>query len=148
MEVTTKSADETKNVGRKFAATLTPAKNARVIALEGGLGGGKTTFVQGMAEGLGFSGRLISPTFILLRKYLLKSPPFNNLYHVDLYRLENDVDEEIENLGIPEIFKDPGSIIVIEWAEKAKKFLPQAKIWIKFIAKDKNSRDLIIQETK
>ena len=81
MEVITKSAGETKEVGRKFSADLTAGD---VVGLTGELGSGKTTFIQGVAEGLGVSARVNSPTFIIMREY-------GKLYHVDLYRLEENL---------------------------------------------------------
>ncbi len=122
MELITESAGETKRFGQKIADSL---KKGGVIALSGDLGSGKTTFVQGVAKGLGVSNRIISPTFILLRKY-------GNFYHVDLYRLEENIEKEVRNLGVFDIWKDPKNIVVIEWAEKIKDMVPKGAKWIKF----------------
>lgn len=91
----------------------------------GDLGAGKTTFVQGLAQGLGIKAKIISPTFILMRHY-------GNLYHLDLYRLEDDVWGEVVNLGAPDFWEKNGNIFVIEWAEKIKDHLPKETIWINF----------------
>src|SRR3989304_6681375 len=98
MEFITKSSSETKKLGKTFAANLV---GGEVLALTGNLGSGKTTFIQGLAEGLGVSTRVISPTFILLRKYSLGEMSF---YHVDLYRLETGVEKEVVNLGLSDIW--------------------------------------------
>jgi len=128
METLTKSAEETKALGREIAAK--PIENSSAIyALQGELGSGKTTFVQGFAEGLGIKQRIISPTFILMRKYELKRRDF---YHMDLYRFEENVWQEAKNLGIEDIWNDPKNIVVIEWAEKIKDRVPEKATWIKF----------------
>lgn len=126
MEIPTKSAKETKALGKKIAANL---KGGAILALSGELGSGKTTFVQGLAKGLGIKQRIISPTFILVRKYDLGS---KNFYHIDLYRLETGIDREVRNLGIEEIWDNPENIVAIEWAEKIKKIVPKKAIWIEF----------------
>lgn len=90
------------------------------------MGSGKTTFIQGLAKGLGVKQRIISPTFILMRGY------GGRFYHIDLYRLENNVEQELRNLGIEEIWGKRENIVAIEWAEKVKGMLPKSTIWINF----------------
>lgn len=124
MELITKNADETKKFGREFASYL---KGGEILCLVGDLGAGKTTFVQGLAEGLKAKGRVISPTFILMRQYT--SEKFN-IYHLDLYRLENNFIDELENLGVYELWQNPKNIVLIEWAEKIKNLLPKNAKWI------------------
>lgn len=113
MEVTvkTKSAGETQKFGEEFAKDL---EGGGVVFLYGELGAGKTTFVQGLARGLGIKKRIVSPTFILARWYPL--PRGNFFWHVDLYRLTDP--REIEGLGLPEIAKEKNNIMVVEWPEK------------------------------
>ena len=127
MEILTKSAQETQKIGREFGAGL---RGGETIGLVGDLGGGKTTFVQGLVEGLGIKTRIISQTFIIVREYNNKFG--GNLYHVDLYRLENNLEQELTNLGIDNFSKDPKNIIVIEWADKAKDYLPKDTKWVTF----------------
>jgi tRNA threonylcarbamoyladenosine biosynthesis protein TsaE len=141
MEILTKSAEETKNFGAKIANKLAtgyrpPVAGAYVIALSGELGSGKTTFTQGFAKALGLSSRIISPTFIIMRSYYLSINHYplsiSHFYHIDLYRLGDDIKNEFENLGVFDILDNPANIVLIEWAEKAKQFLPKGTIWIKF----------------
>src|SRR3972149_1991176 len=101
MELITKSARETQSFGQALAADIVSGKVSHVLALKGELGSGKTTFVQGLAKGLGVKKRITSPTFILMREYAISHQPLaiSYLYHVDLYRLEGDLSREIENLG-------------------------------------------------
>ena len=135
METITESPAETKELGRKTAANL---KGGQTFALSGDLGSGKTTFVQGFAAGLGYTGRIISPTFILMRKY----PHF---YHVDLYRFEDNIAQEVENIGLTDILGKGKNIVVIEWAEKIKDLIPANAVWIKFENLGKDKRRIIIE---
>ncbi len=135
METITQGAQETQRLGQKLAASL---KGGETIALVGDLGAGKTTFVQGLAQGLGIKNRMISPTFILMREY-------DNFYHVDLYRLEENVDEEVRNLGLTDIWGKSGKIVVIEWAEKITDLLPPNTIWINFEILDDEKRKITIK---
>jgi tRNA threonylcarbamoyladenosine biosynthesis protein TsaE len=107
--LTTRSQDETADVGRRLASTLHPGS---VLLLVGDLGAGKTALVRGLAEGLGVQpDEVSSPTFTLMQEYRGGRVP---LIHVDLYRL-NDA-REIDDLGLEEIGLN--SVLAIEWAEK------------------------------
>jgi len=145
MEFITKSARQTQKVGKKLATNLTK-KTPSVIALTGDLGSGKTTFVQGFAKGLGVRKRIISPTFILMRSY--KARRKRMFYHLDLYRLESNLNKELENLGAKDIWGEKGNILVIEWAEKIKDLLPEYTIWIEFEYLSDEQRKIIIRERK
>jgi len=108
VEIKTKSPEETRKLACQLAQRLSPGT---VILLFGDLGAGKTTFVQGLAKGLGVPEDyyVSSPTFALINEYPGRLP----LYHVDLYRLEP---EDVEELGLPELAER--GIMVVEWAEK------------------------------
>jgi len=136
MEVFTKSAQETQKLGEKLAVDIAADRVfPKVLCLYGDLGSGKTTFVQGLARGLGIKKRVLSPTFIMMRQY-------GNFYHIDLYRAENEKD--VEGLGLQEIWSDPKNIVVIEWAEKIKKILPKRKTEIFFENIDENRRKITL----
>ena len=146
MEISTKSAKETKKFGKKIANNL---KGGEILALVGDLGSGKTTFVKGLAKGLGINQRIVSPTFIIMRKYDIKlqnskTPKLQDLYHIDLYRLETNIEREMKNFGTDEIFSDSENIVVIEWAEKGKNAIPKEAIWIKFENLGGNKRKIRI----
>ena len=113
-----------------------------MVALVGDLGSGKTTFVQGLAESVSGLTRIISPTFILMREYPNKFG--GNLYHIDLYRLEGNIERELANLGITDFSKDKKNIILVEWAEKAKDYLPKNTRQVKFEHVDENTRRILI----
>ena len=139
METITKSAQETKDLGKKIAIDL---RGGETLALTGDLGSGKTTFIQGLAEGLGIEGRIVSPTFILMRKYLT---PKLNFYHIDFYRLEDGLENEVKNLGIDDTWGKEDNVVAIEWAEKIKDFLPTGTIWLKFENLGEDKRKILIE---
>lgn len=139
----TENAQETQRLGEKIGYEIKsglPAQAGKIFALFGELGSGKTTFVQGLARGLGIKRRIISPTFIIIRKYELES---GNFYHVDLYRVEK---EEIGGLELLEIINEPNSIIAIEWAEEIRIFLPRRRWEIYFEYLDENKRKIWIKK--
>lgn len=148
MEFSTQSPQETQRLGEKIGTSLIENNpdfaGKRIFALTGELGSGKTTFVQGLARGLGIEGRINSPTFILVRTYKLTGKKWQTFYHVDLYRLEENFQKEFDNLGISDIWADERSIIVIEWAEKARDLIPKEAVWIKFLGGSENQRKIEI----
>ena len=149
MELITKGARKTQEFGAKVAADITSGRLSNTIALSGELGSGKTTFVQGLAKGFGITGRIISPTFIIVRKYPIaskdKSLKFKDFYHVDLYRLEGELEKEVFNLGLAYVWTEPENIIVIEWAEKIQGLIPSGATWIKFESVGEDERKIEIK---
>ena len=117
-------------------------KHALVIALEGDLGAGKTFFTKALAKSFGIKKRVISPTFVLMKRYGISKKPFKNFYHIDCYRIKKPA--ELKALGWKEISGNPENIIVIEWAEKIKKILPKKIIKIKFEHINPKQRKLVI----
>lgn len=108
---------------------------ALVIALQGDLGAGKTTFTQGFARGLGIRRRATSPTFVIMRRFALPvsakhKEHFKTLYHIDAYRLKKP--DALKHLDFKEILADPTAIVLIEWPERVKGSLPRKAIWLKF----------------
>jgi tRNA threonylcarbamoyladenosine biosynthesis protein TsaE len=111
-EYISNSTEQTKEFAMNLAKLLQPGD---VIALEGDLGAGKTTFTKGLAEGLEIKKTVNSPTFTIIKEYQGRLP----LYHMDVYRLE-DSDED---LGFDEYFEGLG-VTVVEWAHLIKDQLP------------------------
>jgi len=133
----TNSFEETQNLAANLAPKL---KGGDILALSGDLGGGKTTFVQGLAKGLGIKEKVQSPTFVLMKIYQVPKKKFS-LCHIDLYRLKNKKD--IESVGFQDYLRNNDYICVIEWAEKIKKILPSKAKWIKFEYVDEKTRKII-----
>lgn len=140
------SSEQTKEFAAALAAQILkngPSRRATVLALHGELGAGKTTFVQGFFKGLGLKRAPASPTFIFMRRTRmprrslgeggrrtgLKKKGFRNVFHVDAYRAKHPGDLEILNL--PQIYKDPQNIVLIEWPERLRN-LPRASRRINF----------------
>ncbi len=137
MIVETKSAEETRKVAEKLAANL---KAGDVVLLFGDLGAGKTTFVQGLARGLGVAEDyyIQSPTFALINEYPGKIP----LFHVDLYRLEP---EDVYDLGLEELALQ--GVLVIEWSEKLPfSFEREIRVYFEILSPEK--RKITIEERK
>lgn len=143
-EIIANSAKEMRELGKKLAEEIikTKRKRALIIGMEGELGSGKTTFIQGLAKGLGIKEKVASPTFVILKKYkiparVIKSARF---FHIDCYRIKL---KDLLELGFEEIVENLQNIIVIEWAEKVKKILKNA-LWIKFKYTGKDKRKIIL----
>lgn len=135
--VLTHSIEETLDFAKKLAGELKPGT---VLCLEGQLGSGKTTFVKGLAEGLGLKrpDQVKSPTFVLMHIYKAKTP----LYHFDCYRLNSL--EELENIGFEDFVNDPHAISCVEWAEKAGGLIPVTARHIHFEILDASRRSITL----
>jgi tRNA threonylcarbamoyladenosine biosynthesis protein TsaE len=124
------SSDETEAIASELASVL---KGGDVVALYGPLGAGKTTFVRGLAAGLGCVKGVRSPTFSLINEYPGPIP----LFHIDFYRLEGDA--EIDDLGWTEYLAS-GGVTAIEWPEKVKNMLPSNRFEVYLSFNDENAR--------
>ena len=102
----------TRRLGNTLGQILPPGI---VLLLQGDLGSGKTTLIQGMGEGLGIAEPIVSPTFVLLNEYLEGRVP---LYHLDLYRLDTSEVNALHLEGYWEGEEVPLGIVAIEWAER------------------------------
>jgi len=136
LEIKTNSPEETIRLGEKIGSLL---QSGDVIALTGELGAGKTTFIKGLAKGIGVSDFVGSPSFVIINEYPGRIP----FYHMDLYRLEDRAD--IEGLGITEYFSGRG-IVAVEWAEKLGEILPDVNITVTMEPFGENGRRIIIDE--
>ncbi|MBD3360733.1 tRNA (adenosine(37)-N6)-threonylcarbamoyltransferase complex ATPase subunit type 1 TsaE [Candidatus Peregrinibacteria bacterium] len=132
-----KSEEETHCIAEKIAKKI---KNGGVVCLFGDLGTGKTVFAKGIAHYLGIDKFSIkSPTYTYIRKHKRKDK--NDLYHIDLYRLD-----KIDNIllrEIDELLEDKENILIIEWADRMGDHLPKNRINVKFEYIDKNKRKII-----
>jgi len=135
----TSSPAKTRRAGALLAEEILkskPSKKALVIGLVGDLGGGKTCFLQGFAKGLGFKEKILSPTFIIMRR-------LNNFYHIDCYRIQKP--QEILALGFRKLMVNPKNIIAVEWADRVRQIMPVNTIWIKFEFLGERKRKIVIE---
>ena len=136
--IITNSKEETVVLAEKLAKDL---KGGDFLAFYGDLGAGKTTFIQGLAKGLGIEKRIISPTFIIMRHYKL---PKGNFYHVDLYRTQSRHD--LLGIGLDQIIQDENNIVALEWSEKIGDLMPKKRIEIRLKYLDDNQREINIRK--
>lgn len=142
----TNNPSQTRKLGKLLAEEISktaPPKEAVVIGLEGDLGGGKTTFLKGFARGLKISKKILSPTFVIMKRFVIKNRNFKNFYHIDCYRIEEP--KEILNLGFKEIVSNPQNIVAVEWADRIRKILPKDTIIIQFEFINENKREIVLK---
>jgi len=126
------SLSQTKTFAKKIASTL---HGGDVIALQGDLGAGKTTFVQLLARELGILTRVTSPTFVIMNIYPVhggdtRIRSLRHLCHIDAYRLTTS--DELLAIGVGEYIGRSDTVVVIEWAERVRALLPSGALWITF----------------
>lgn len=127
----TESENQTKELGKKFAANL---KGGDIVTLDGDLGAGKTVFAKGIALGLGVKEQVISPTFMLMKQYEGKKYKLN---HFDMYRIEGS---QLNELGLDEFIGTPDSIAIIEWADNISNYLKKPTYKIKIYNKTNDNK--------
>lgn len=133
------SPDQTRRLGLRLGLLL---QAGDLICLEGDLGTGKTCLAQGVGEGMGVSEPITSPTFVLIAEHR-PPPPAPPFYHIDLYRLEQAI-EEAQALGLDDYLLGQG-VCLIEWAERIRAALPQERLWITLRHLDTSKRGVVMQ---
>lgn len=123
-----------------FARTLVPkTEGATLVTLSGELGAGKTAFTQALAEALGVTESVTSPTFVLAKSYALPAEStFRTLLHIDAYRLTGGV--ELGKIGFIEAYASTSTLIVLEWPERVVDLLPKPEVAITLTLEDDGSR--------
>ncbi|UOE55751.1 tRNA (adenosine(37)-N6)-threonylcarbamoyltransferase complex ATPase subunit type 1 TsaE [Bacillus sp. CMF12] len=132
-EFISKKPEDTMAFSERLGSLLQPGD---VLALEGDLGAGKTTFTKGLAKGLNITRNVNSPTFTIIKEYQGRLP----LYHMDVYRVE----DSFEDLGFDEYFEGNG-VTVVEWAHLVKEQLPEELLTIYLYLDDNDSRKLVLE---
>lgn len=139
-----KNLKETAEIARMFFDKILKEKNknkgALVIALSGDLGAGKTFFTQVVAKYLGIKHHVTSPTFVIMKKYPIKTKTHKFIFHFDAYRLESY--KELMHLGWEEIINDKEHLVFIEWPENVKKVIPLGAKFVYISHKENNQRIL------
>jgi tRNA threonylcarbamoyladenosine biosynthesis protein TsaE len=136
IEFFSRSPSQTKRVGIRLGALI---KAGDLICLSGDLGTGKTTLVQGIAQGWGSADQVTSPTFVLVNMYRKLNGP--NLYHLDAYRLQNS--DEAVDLDLDWMLET--GALVIEWPERIERALPARRLWVDLSWIDLEQRHLIFR---
>ena len=116
------------------------SQTATVITLHGELGAGKTTLTQEIAQVLGVKENIISPTFVIMKKYEVVDKTFKNLIHIDAYRLNKSA--ELINLGWQELLADKNNLIIIEWPEQVPDCIPENACHIELAHVDETKRTI------
>ncbi len=135
-----RSLEETGRIAKEILDSLDKSSSATVLALQGDLGSGKTTFSQAAGKLLGVSEEMSSPTFVIEKIYDIDFKGFKKLIHIDAYRLEKA--EELLHLGWEEILKNPENLIFIEWPENVSKIIPENAVKISFKFVDEQTREI------
>ena len=136
VRLATAAEEETIRLGELIGRELRPGD---LVLLYGELGAGKTTLVRGMARGVGFRGRVSSPTFALAHVY--RGNPLT-LHHLDLYRLKEGQTDE---LGLEELLNDPRGAVVVEWPQAAR--WPKKRIEIR-LSHSKGGRGISVRDLR
>ena len=131
-----RSVEETERLGADLARALRPGD---VVALIGEIGAGKTTFVRGLAQGLGVpASSVASPSFVLVRQYTSGRIP---LYHADLFRLDSL--PQAANVGLEDYY-EKGGVTLIEWANQVPGVLPEEFLEVRFEVVSPEARRLSV----
>lgn len=135
----TTSSEQTKTLGFEFAKEL---RGGEVVCLSGDLGSGKTTFTQGLLEGLGAKGPFTSPTFAIMKVYDLQNSEIMQARHIDTYRVSSS---DLIELGWKDFAGKPKIVTIVEWAEKISDLIPENAIRINFEWIEENNRKITMK---
>ena len=143
MERDVSTLEDLKRSAKEVLGTLRPrVQGATLITLSGELGAGKTAFVKALAEELGISVVVHSPTFVLEKMYPLpEGGSFARLVHIDAYRLNGG--KELEPLDFTALMNDEKNLIALEWPEQVSDALPPPALHLSLVLKDDGSRTLL-----
>ena len=133
------SPEETKAFAEELAKAL---KGGEVVAFTGNLGAGKTCFTAGLARGLGFEGRVTSPTFALMNEYLGGRL---NVFHFDMYRISSW--EDLYSSGFFD-YTEQGGVVVAEWSENIVGALGDDTIFVDIENVDETTRKITVKRGK
>jgi len=128
-QIISQAPQETHHLAKKILACL-EEESLNVLLLQGNLGGGKTTFCQGVLTSLGAEGPFTSPSFVIMKKYSLPATShFKNVYHIDCYRVD---EQALLDLGWKEIIANQENLVLVEWPEKIKAVWPKKYYLLEF----------------
>jgi tRNA threonylcarbamoyladenosine biosynthesis protein TsaE len=142
MHYISKNEEDTKTLARQIGERLW---GGEVLALFGDLGSGKTTFTKGLAEYFNIQKEITSPTFVIMKQYVVSNQQIHRLVHIDAYRLLSA--EDAESIGLPELLEDKHSIFVIEWPGQIEGLFEKNKViklFFEYISE--NERRILVKE--
>ncbi|MFB6291331.1 MAG: tRNA (adenosine(37)-N6)-threonylcarbamoyltransferase complex ATPase subunit type 1 TsaE [Candidatus Bipolaricaulia bacterium] len=122
LEYTSGNPKETREIGKKLVRKY---GSTGIFCLFGPLAAGKTTLVKGLANALGVEDTIVSPSYVLLRKYEGES----FLFHLDLFRIQSS--EEFVEAGLDEYLLETEGLVAIEWADRIEEILPENRVDVK-----------------
>jgi tRNA threonylcarbamoyladenosine biosynthesis protein TsaE len=135
LQIESTSSAETEAVAEKIARRL---RGGELLELASDLGGGKTTFVHGLARGIGSHDRVSSPTFTISKIYKAESL---EIHHFDFYRLDN---AGLAAYELHDVIHDPGIVVVVEWGGVVEHVLPEDRLSVVITKTGEESRQLVI----
>jgi len=138
LEFTSRSAEQTRRLGMRLGSLLQPG---HLLCLNGDLGAGKTTLVQGIAQGWGSLDAVSSPTFVLVNQY--RKPGGFTLFHLDAYRLSGAA--EAEDLDLEPMLEN--GVLIVEWAERIDAALPAARLTVNLTWLSDEQRAMVFTPT-
>lgn len=144
-KILTENPEQTKELAKLLAGEI---RGGEIICLSGDLGAGKTTFTQGLLEGLGVEGPYTSPTFALMKEYSISKSEILrdlNIHHIDAYRIEEN---DLINLGWQDFAGKENTVTIVEWAERIENIIPAGSLWMDFKWVNENEREITISQKK
>ncbi|GJQ53258.1 MAG: tRNA (adenosine(37)-N6)-threonylcarbamoyltransferase complex ATPase subunit type 1 TsaE [Anaerolineaceae bacterium] len=133
LEVKSHSPEQTRELGERLGRAL---QLGDMLCLQGDLGAGKTTFVQGIAQGWGSLDSVSSPTFILVNMY--RHTNGGQLFHMDAYRLDST--GEAEELDLDSMLAE--GALIVEWPERMQSLIPNERLWVEFTQSGEEEREM------
>lgn len=133
LEVKSHSPEQTRELGVRLGKSL---QTGDMLCLQGELGAGKTTFVQGVAQGWGSLDSVSSPTFILVNVY--RRADGSQLFHMDAYRLDST--GEAEELDLDSMLAE--GALIVEWPERMQSLIPDERLWVEFTQSGEEEREM------
>lgn len=133
IEVKSNNPEQTRQLGERLGSAL---QAGDMICLQGELGAGKTTFVQGIAQGWGSTDSVSSPTFILVNAY--RRGDGGQIFHMDAYRLDST--GEAEELDLDSMLTE--GALIVEWPERMQGLIPNERLWVEFTQSGEEEREM------
>jgi len=149
-EFLSRSPEDTKEFASRVIAFLTERSGVRgtgtLVALQGDLGAGKTVFAKGVAESLGVTDTVTSPTFVIEKIYdLPEGVVWKRLVHIDAYRLDGE--DDLVTIGWNELATDPNNLVLVEWPEQVGLGVPERALWLEFETVNDTTRKIRMPDT-